>query len=651
MFDDENETFWQRRKDKMANFKSNEESGTVREALAELAVNRAIPRDMRKALARGQMTSIVLVVPSGEWTHQVGRAVEDIDDRIHAFVKGPGKKDAEDINSINIALAKGRTVVAVTPSVRTLPAIFKTVASETVEMPPPDASLLAQVIRRFSVGRVPAFFGKLDTSVLDFDELCGLVQKGADAAVTADRIAKAIAAKTRTARTGEVLPDMEVAVEFGDARLWAIDLKQDLADVKTGAIGWADVDKGAVLHGPPGTGKTTYARALGEFLGIPVVVGSVSELFANSAGYLDSVVKAQRALFERAMQQAPAVLFLDEIDQMPDLDQISQRGKDWWSPVVADFLQLLDSAVSDRDGLIVIGATNRVDAIAPACLRPGRLERSIYLGPPDEDGAFRVLRHHLGSSLVDADLSDVAAICAVRKMTGADIMDLVRSGKRAARREKRDMVLSDLSARLAPKVELTEAQRKRIALHEAGHACVAALYFPDRLVSVTIDPAGKGSGGHVRVELPDSPLDTRSDVERRIEMLLGGRAAEIVCLGEASSGSGGAETSDLALAMRILAAVHLSFGTADVPRWRCEPDQALSLLRLDPRAMATVEADLARLAASSVEMVRDCRAEIESLAGALLSRATLSAAEVLEIVGPGFGIQSRENKSFSVVDA
>lgn len=650
MFDEDDEFFWQQGDDEMTMGRK-DDGGTVREALAELAVNRAIPREKRKALAKGQMTSIVLVVPSGEWTHPVGRAVEDIDDRIHAFVKGAGKKDVEDISTINRALGVGKTVVAITASVRTLPTIFKTIASETIEIPSPDAALVSQLVRRFSSGRMPASFGKLDTSVLDFDELCGLVQKGAEAALTADRIAKAIAAKTRTARTGEVLPDMDVAVEFGDARLWAIDLKQDLFDIKTGAIGWTEVDKGAVLHGPPGTGKTTYARALGQYLGVPVVVGSVSELFASSAGYLDSVIKAQRALFERAMSLAPAVLFLDEIDQMPDLDQISQRGKDWWSPVVADFLQLLDSAVSERDGLIVIGATNRIDALAPSVLRPGRLERSIYLGPPDKEGASRVLRHHLGSSLVDADLFDVAAICAARKMTGADIMDLVRSGKRAARREKRDMVLSDMTSRLAPKIELTEAQRKRIALHEAGHACVAALYFPDRLVSVTIDPAGKGSGGHVRVELPDSPLDTRSDVERRIEMLLAGRAAEIVCLGEASSGSGGAETSDLGLAMRILAAVHLSLGTGDVPRWRCEPDQALSLLRLDPRTMAVVEADLARLAASSVEMVRDCRAEIESLASALLSRATLSAAEVLEIVGPGFGIQSRENKSFSVVDA
>lgn len=161
------------------------------------------------------------------------------------------------------------------------------------------------------------------------------------------------------------------------------------------------------------------------------------------------------------------------------------------------------------------------------------------------------------------------------------------------------------------------------------------MHFADNLVSVTIDPlgGGTGSGAHVRLDMPEAPLDTMSDIERRVEMLLAGRAAEIECLGQASSGAGGSENSDLARAMHLLAAAHLSLGMTEIPRWRCQPGEAVNLLRLDPKAMAIVEADLARLAASALALVRGRRAEVEALADELLSRVTLSAAEVLAIIG------------------
>src|SRR5690606_2737240 len=123
-----------------------------------------------------------------------------------------------------------------------------------------------------------------------------------------ERITRAILGRTRMAHDGEHLPDMATATEWGDARLWALDLKADIDDMRNGAISWAEVDKGCVLHSIPGCGKTLFARSLGEYLGVPVIIASVADFFANGSGYLDSVIKAQRAVFEKARAAAPCVL-------------------------------------------------------------------------------------------------------------------------------------------------------------------------------------------------------------------------------------------------------------------------------------------------------------------------------------------------------
>src|SRR5690606_22073400 len=143
---------------------------------------------------------------------------------------------------------------------------------------------------------------------------------------------------------------------------------------------------------------------------------------------------------------APCLLFLDELDQVPNLDATDSKNRDYWAPVVADFLVALDGAVAERNGVIVVGATNRLHAIAPAILRNGRLERSVFLGPPGPDGALRILRHHLGTALQNVELGEVAAICASRSMTGADIMDVARTARRRARRANRDLAPDDIMA-------------------------------------------------------------------------------------------------------------------------------------------------------------------------------------------------------------
>jgi len=620
----------------MRTIKNTKDERTIQERLADLVVERTLPKPVRNALAKGTSGHLVVVVPSTEWQEPIGEAISELHDKVHPVYPGGPKAAKDDRKAVKYHLEAGHVVVGVAVTPTSLPTLLRTVASMTVTVPAADPAMLRTFLRSVCIGPVPRSLDALNVGALDFDEICSLVSFQAEAAAVVEKLSQAIANKTGMTRGDEVLPSMEEAVEFGDARLWAQDLKIDLADVAAQRIGWADVDRGIVLHGPPGTGKTTYARSLGQYLGIPVVIGSIADLFASTTGYLDTVIRAQRDLFERARSAAPCLLFLDELDQVPNLDATDSKNRDYWAPVVADFLIALDGAVAERAGVIVVGATNRLHAISPAILRNGRLERAVFLGPPGPDGAVRILRHHLGSALPGAHLDDVATICASRAMTGADIMDLVRSARRRARRADREITLDDLRSVLMPGEETPPEVARRIAVHESGHALLAALHMPESLDLVTIEPGGVGnnSGGHTRLAAPGKRIETIIELENRVEMLLAGRAAEILIYGSPSSGAGGSASSDLALAVRTLAVAYLTLGLVDgTPRWRCEPDDVMLHLMRDPIACHAVETRLGILADRSLKTLTANRDALCRLSDALLARRTVNRDDILAIIG------------------
>src|SRR5438105_13732274 len=343
-------------------------------------------------------------------------------------------------------------------------------------------------------------------------------------------------------KTGVTFKDV-AGVEEAKAELQEV--VEFLKDPKRyGRLG-ARVPKGVLLVGPPGTGKTLLAKAVAGEAAVPFFSISGSEFVEMFVGVGAARV---RDLFEQARQKAPAIIFIDELDALGRARGAGGLGgHDEREQTLNQLLVELDG-FDPSTGLVLLGATNRPEILDPALLRAGRFDRVVLVDRPDKKGRLQILEVHAKKVKLapDVELDKIAAI--TPGFSGADPANLVNEAALLATRRGADAVKSadfnEAIERLIAGLEkknrvLNETERRVVAHHELGHALVAmALPGTDPVHKLSIIPRGVGALGYtIQRPTEDRFLMTRSELENKMAVLLGGRAAEEVIFGHQSTGA------------------------------------------------------------------------------------------------------------------
>lgn len=324
------------------------------------------------------------------------------------------------------------------------------------------------------------------------------------------------------------------------ARRWGEGLVKDIALYRSGSLDWSEIDAGCVLHGPPGTGKTTFARALAASAHLPLIATSYADWNRNTR-YVGDIIDVMRSIFLLAEAHAPCVVAIDELDSLPARETLSPEHPGTHM-IVNALLEQLDG-LNKRKGVIVIGTCNDPGRLDSALVRPGRLGTSIRIGLPDVAALPKILSFHLkGDAARLGNLADIAVMCVGH--SGAAVEQLVREARQIARRAGRPVGKSDLVSILEGRVaSLSRDDIRRVSIHESGHGIAAHKILKVTAISLSIIPTDDGIGRMVALA-PTSSL-TRESLMRRMIVLLAGRAAEDVILGAVSGGAGGDARSDL----------------------------------------------------------------------------------------------------------
>lgn len=460
-----------------------------------------------------------------------------------------GKSDFSDVEAA--LRASKRTLVLVGEDVK-LPKFLIIAADAICTVRPIDADLLAKSVRNAHDRVLEPETAERLMSYPISDVLTAIRQDR-----SFDDVLRRLEEAERAAGGNDDVPLVEDLSGYGAATDWARDLVTDLGHWRSGAIPWTDIDAGLLLSGPPGVGKTLFARSIAKSCGASFVASSIAQWQAT--GHLGDMLRAMRSTFKDAAGKAPCILLLDEIDSIGDRTRFTGHNAQYSTEVVAALLECLDGALR-REGVIVIGACNHPDRLDDALLRPGRLGTHIRIGLPDRAARAGILLTHLGSALTSNEVARIAE--ASDEFSGADIAQLAKNARRRARRNGETLTVDDVLAELPPLIPIDGALRDRICVHEAGHVAVGLTLQVGKMINVIVRDGfrnGVAVGGGAVFETGDN-LPAAKSYLADIATQLAGIAAELVFFGDHLDGSGGVEGSDLQQAADLATMIVAQFG-------------------------------------------------------------------------------------------
>ncbi|TMJ54084.1 MAG: ATP-dependent zinc metalloprotease FtsH [Alphaproteobacteria bacterium] len=450
--------------------------------------------------------------------------------------------------------------------------------------------------------------------------------------------------------TGVTFDDVAGVDEAKDELREVVDFLKSPRDY--GRLG-GRMPKGVLLVGPPGTGKTLLAKAVAGEAKVPFFSISGSEFVEMFVGVGAARV---RDLFEQAHQKAPAIMFIDELDALGRARGIGPfaGGHDEKEQTLNQLLVELDGFDS-RTGLVILAATNRPEILDPALLRAGRFDRQVLVDRPDKKGRVQILQVHMKRIKLAGDVEADKVAALTPGFTGADLANLVNEAALLATRRGADATsMADFGnavERIVAGLEkrnrlLNPKEREIVAYHEMGHALVAlALPGVDPVHKVSIIPRGIGSLGYtIQRPTEDRFLMTREELENKMTVSLGGRAAELIVFGHLSTGAADdlRRVTDIARSMVMRYGMSEKLGNVaydrdprsfmtgpDLPQPPHERDYAdETAATVDEEVRALVE----RAFQHAVGLLRERRAVLDRTARRLLETETLEEAELRQLV-------------------